>query len=83
MSQRIAHTAAPLGDGLAGGVSASWRVFLSAYLGWIFDYFEVYFLTIVIVPMARSFGWSPVQVSTILSAQLASIALVGVFWGYM
>ncbi len=62
---------------------ASWRAFLGAYLGWVFDYFEVYFLSLIIVPMARAFGWSPVQVSTILSAQLASIALGGVLWGYL
>lgn len=59
------------------------RAFVAAYLGWVFDYFEVYFLTIVIVPMAREFNWSPGQVSTILSAQLASIALGGLVWGYL
>lgn len=53
--------------------TASWRAFLGAYLGWVFDYFEVYFLSLVIVPMSRAFGWSPVQISTILSAQLRAI----------
>lgn len=63
--------------------SASWRAFLGAYLGWVFDYFEVYFLSLVIVPMSRAFGWSSIQISTILSAQLASIAIGGVLWGYL
>jgi MFS family permease len=65
------------------GVTESWRAFAAAYLGWVFDYFEVYFLIIVAAPMAKSFGWSPVQISSILSAQLASIALGGVLWGYL
>lgn len=63
--------------------TAGRRAFVAAYLGWVFDYFEVYFLTIIIVPMAREFNWSPGQVSTILSAQLASIALGGLVWGYL
>ncbi|GAA4337296.1 MFS transporter [Pigmentiphaga soli] len=63
--------------------SASWRAFVAAYLGWVFDYFEVYFLTIVIVPMAKEFGWSTGQVSLILSMQLASLAVGGVLWGYL
>ncbi|MDQ8732430.1 MFS transporter [Bradyrhizobium sp. LHD-71] len=62
---------------------AAWRAFFAAYLGWVFDYFEVYFLTIVIVPMALEFAWTPGQVSIILSAQLASIAVGGVIWGYL
>lgn len=65
------------------GRRRSWRAFLAAYLGWVFDYFELYFLTIVVVPMAREFGWSNGQISTILSAQLASIALGGIIWGYL
>lgn len=63
--------------------TASWRAFIGAYLGWVFDYFEVYFLSIIIVPMALHFGWSPAQVSTILSVQLASIALGGIIWGFL
>lgn len=58
--------------------SASWRAFMAAYLGWVFDYFEVYFLTIVIVPMAKEFGWTNGQISVILSTQLASLAVGGV-----
>jgi len=64
-------------------MSASWRAFIAAYLGWVFDYFEVYFLTIVIVPMAKEFGWSTSQISVILSSQLASLAIGGVLWGYL
>ncbi|MBX9649180.1 MAG: MFS transporter [Xanthobacteraceae bacterium] len=63
--------------------SASWRAFMAAYLGWVFDYFEVYFLTIVIVPMAKEFGWTNGQISVILSTQLASLAVGGVLWGYL
>ena len=56
---------------------------MAAYLGWIFDYFEVYFLTIVIVPMAKEFNWTTGQISLILSSQLASLAVGGVLWGYL
>ena len=63
--------------------SASWRAFVGAYLGWVFDYFEVYFLTIIIIPMAKDFNWSTAQISVILSSQLASLAVGGVIWGYL
>lgn len=63
--------------------SASWRAFVGAYLGWVFDYFEVFFLTIIIIPMAKDFNWSTAQISVILSSQLASLAVGGVIWGYL
>ena len=81
MSNSDGHTGTALA--VSTTASASWRVFMAAYLGWIFDYYEVYFLTIVIVPMSKSLGWSPAQISVILSAQLASFAVGGVLWGVL
>ena len=61
----------------------SWRAFFSAYIGWVFDYYEFLFLTIVIVPVANAFGWSAAQTSLALSAQLGSLAVGGLLFGYL
>src|SRR5919202_3617313 len=74
---------AAVGPAAVGTTRASWAAFLGAFLGWVFDYFEVFFLSIVVVPMAREFGWSPGQVSSLLSVQLACIAIGGILWGYL
>lgn len=74
---------APEGTSSRERADASWRAFLGAYLGWVFDYFEVFFLSIVIVPIAREFNWTTAQTSTLLSVQLAAIAIGGILWGYL
>jgi len=63
--------------------SDSWRAFLAAYIGWVFDYYEFLFLTIVIVPVATAFNWTAAQTSLVLSAQLGALAIGGVLFGYL
>jgi MFS family permease len=57
--------------------------FTSAYLGWVFDYYEVFLLTFLIIPITKSFGLSTMQSGWLFSAQLLSLAIGGVVFGWL
>jgi putative MFS transporter len=57
--------------------------FISALAGWVFDYYEVFLLTILVVPMAADLGLSTSQVAGIFSLQLFCMAIGGVAFGYL
>ena len=74
----------------AAGDSASHRLtrpqfnaWLSAFLGWIFDYYEVFLLSFLAVPISREFGLSPGDTAYIFSTQLLFLAAGGVLFGYL
>lgn len=54
----------------------------SAYLGWLFDYYELFILTFLIIPIAIEFDLTPAQTAAILAWSLASLAVGGVTMGY-
>lgn len=55
---------------------------LSAYLGWVFDYYEVFLLTFLIIPIAKEFDLSTGESAALFSWQLLSLAVGGVLMGY-
>lgn len=57
--------------------------FTSAYLGWVFDYYEVFLLTFLILPLRQEFGLSVTQAGWLFSAQLLSLAVGGVLFGWL
>jgi MFS family permease len=57
--------------------------FTSAYLGWVFDYYEVFLLTFLIIPIRQSFDLSTTQAGWLFSAQLLSLAIGGVVFGWL
>jgi MFS family permease len=70
--------------------TGSWRLnraqrgaFISALVGWIFDYYEVFLLTMLVVPIADEMGLSTGQVGAIFSVQLLFMAIGGVGFGYL
>lgn len=64
------------------GLSKSQRgAFLGALIGWIFDYYEVFLLTLLVIPLAVEFDLSAGQVGLILSMQLLFMGLGGVLFG--
>ena len=74
----------------AAGDSASHRLtkpqfnaWLGAFLGWIFDYYEVFLLSFLAVPISREFGLSPGDTAYIFSTQLLFLAAGGVLFGYL
>jgi len=57
--------------------------FLGALIGWIFDYYEVFLMTILVVAIAKDFHLSTAQVGLLFSTQLLFLAIGGVFFGYL
>lgn len=70
--------------------NGSWRLnrdqrgaFISALVGWVFDYYEVFLLTMLVVPISAELGLSTGQVAAIFSVQLLFMAIGGVAFGYL
>lgn len=59
------------------------RVFVGAYLGWFFDYYEIFILTFLVIPIAASFGLSSGQTASLFSLQLLALAVGGVGFGLL
>lgn len=55
----------------------------SAFVGWVFDYYEVFLLTFLVVPISREFGLEPGQTALIISIQLLFLAVGGVLFGFL
>lgn len=56
---------------------------VAAYVGWIFDYYEVFLLTFLLVPIAAEFHLSRTQAATLLSWQLLALPIGGVLFGVL
>jgi MFS transporter, putative metabolite:H+ symporter len=57
--------------------------FLGALIGWIFDYYEVFLMTILVVPIAAEFKLSTTKVGLVFSIQVLFMAIGGVIFGYL
>jgi predicted MFS family arabinose efflux permease len=57
--------------------------FISALAGWVFDYYEVFLLTMLVVPISAELGLSTGQVAAVFSVQLFFMAVGGVGFGYL
>src|ERR1041385_8747683 len=57
--------------------------FISAYLGWVFDYYEVFLLTFLMLPLRQEFGLSVAEAGWLFSAQLLSLAVGGMLFGWL
>lgn len=57
--------------------------FTSAYLGWVFDYYEVFLLTFLILPLRQEFGLTVAEAGWLFSAQLLSLAVGGILFGWL
>lgn len=55
--------------------------FFGAFIGWLFDYYEVFLLTFLLIPIGQEFGLSGAQSAWLVSASLAAIAVGGVGFG--
>ncbi|MFC5750145.1 MFS transporter [Actinomadura rugatobispora] len=57
--------------------------FLGAFLGWLFDYYEVFLLTFMLIPIKKEFGLSGAQGAWIVSTSLIFMAVGGVLFGVL
>lgn len=62
---------------------SQYQAFFAALIGWIFDYYEVFLLSFVIIPMAKSLSLSTGQTAALESVQLAGLALGGMLFGVL
>ncbi len=63
--------------------AAQYKIFFGAYIGWIFDYYEVFLLSFLVIPMASDLGLSTGQVASVFSTQLLFLAVGGIVFGYL
>lgn len=69
---------------MAASVTARERAsFWSAFVGWIFDYYDVTLLALLEVPISRTFGLSTGQIGETISVQLGALAVGGVVFGLL
>lgn len=68
------------GDKLSRPQFLAW---LTAFAGWVFDYYEISLMTFLIVPIAVEFHLSGSETAFLLSMQLLGIAVGGVLFGYL
>ena len=67
-----------------GGLDKAQRgAFLGALIGWIFDYYEVFLLTLLIIPITAEFDLTNGQAGLIISMQLLFMGIGGVFFGWL
>jgi len=57
------------------------KAFASAFIGWLFDYYEVFVLTFLLIPITAEWGLTGTQSAWIVSASLLSLAVGGVLFG--
>jgi putative MFS transporter len=59
------------------------RAFIAAFVGWVFDYYEVVLLTFLIVPISRELHLSASHIAYVFSTQLFFLAVGGVISGLL
>ena len=56
---------------------------IAAYLGWMFDYYEVFLLTFLLIPISEDFGLTKVESAALLSWQLLALPVGGLLFGML
>lgn len=60
-----------------------YQAFFAALIGWVFDYYEVFLLSFIVIPMAKALSLSTPQTADLFSVQLACLALGGMLFGVL
>ncbi len=63
--------------------SAQYAAFFGALIGWIFDYYEVFLLSFLIILVGKTFHLSAAQEAVAFSVQLGFLALGGIVFGVL
>lgn len=59
------------------------NAWLSAFVGWVFDYYEIFLVTFLAVQISQEFDLHPGQTAYFFSLQLAALAIGGVLFGFL
>ena len=57
--------------------------FVGAFIGWLFDYYEVFLLTFLLIPISAEFHLSAAAGAWLVSTSLISMAVGGVLFGLL
>lgn len=66
-----------------GMTKKQYFAFFTALAGWVFDYYEVFILTLLIIPISKELSLSAPQTAYIFSLQLLFLAIGGVISGFL
>lgn len=62
---------------------SQFSAWFSAVVGWVFDYYEIFLLTFLVLPIGKAFDLSPGQIATLFSVELLALAIGGIAFGFL
>ncbi len=60
-----------------------YKILGMSWAGWIFDFYDLILFTFLLIPIAKEYGFSDLQMSYILGSSLAATAVGGVIFGIL
>jgi MFS family permease len=60
-----------------------YRILGMSWAGWVFDFYDLILFTFLLIPIAKEYGFSNLQMSYVLGATLAATAIGGVIFGIL
>lgn len=60
-----------------------YKILLMSWAGWVFDFYDLILFTFLLIPIAKEYGFSDLEMSYILGSSLAATALGGVIFGIL
>jgi MFS family permease len=63
--------------------SRHYKILAMSWAGWIFDFYDLILFTFLLIPIAKEYHFSNLQMSYVLGATLAATAIGGVIFGIL
>ncbi|MBP6978477.1 MAG: MFS transporter [Bacteroidales bacterium] len=60
-----------------------YRILVMSWAGWVFDFYDLILFTFLLIPIAKDYGFSDLQMSYVLGSSLAATAVGGVIFGIL
>ncbi|MEI8005425.1 MAG: MFS transporter [Bacteroidota bacterium] len=63
--------------------STHYRILGMSWAGWVFDFYDLILFTFLLIPIAKEYNFTNLQMSYVLGASLAATAIGGVIFGIL
>ena len=63
--------------------SHHYRILFMSWAGWVFDFYDLILFTFLLIPIAKEYHFSNLQMSYVLGASLAATAIGGIIFGIL
>jgi len=63
--------------------SRHYRILVMSWAGWVFDFYDLILFTFLLIPIAREYHFTNLQMSYVLGTTLAATAIGGVIFGIL